>query len=190
MRRFSFLLFMCVAVFHFPLYGGSADSVFSHQKRYDIELGYGTPSLIFAISNSGCCESVESPVSIHAQCMYNLSRHFSLGTSLSYTAYNYEYHSDDGHGLKLGESDSYHLFTFGAVVRAYWFYKKHFAMYSKYGITFSRSSETDFDNIPFFPINISLVGFECGGSHWRAYCEPLNLLSMWPAMHAGVKYLF
>lgn len=174
-----------------------SNDVFTNKRRHELSLGFGTPSAMLALWNIGDGGSASySPFNLHTQYMYNISKHFSVGACFSYSAYKYKYyaHIHDGNscmqGEKIGESSYYPMFTFGVTVRAYWFYKKHFAMYSKYGITLSYKNEKSNRGVLFCPYNLSLVGLEFGGKKLRGYCEPLCLISMWPAIHAGVKYLF
>lgn len=187
MNRYIFRssLLLLLLVFHSAIYAQSDDSMFTHKARHELEIGFGTPSFLFALGEVFTEDNVKFPVNIHSQYMYNVSKHFSIGANLTYSnvieeSYNY----DEG----FSDKDYSHLFTFGVTGRAYWFYKKNWAMYSKYGVTLSVLSN---GSSPFFcPLNLSLVGVEAGGKRWRGYIEPLSLISTWPAAQVGVKYLF
>ena len=174
------------------IFAQSNDTIFTNKHRHELEIGYGTPSFLFAIGNAFTHDNIKFPVNIQTQYMYNLTKHFSAGANLTYSAYYKEYYEMGEYccdvGRKIGESNYYHLFTLGLTGRAYWFYKKHWAMYSKYGLTMSIIS--DDGSTIFWPLNFSLVGVEVGGNKLRGYIEPLNFISTWPAAHIGVKYLF
>ncbi|MBQ0058146.1 MAG: hypothetical protein KBT20_10865 [Bacteroidales bacterium] len=168
------------------------EAAFTNKSRHEVSLGYGTPCFFFDLmSNIFNQNDVKFPVNIHSQYMYNISKHFSVGASLSYSAYYEElreWKDCSTSGKKIGRSDFDHLFSFGLTGRAYWFYKSNWAMYSKYGITLT--AKTDDNDLFFLPYNISFVGVEVGRQQWRGYIEPLCLFSTWPSVHAGVKYLF
>ena len=150
-----------------------SDTVFTNKSRHEIEIGYGLPPFLFILGSIGTNYN-PSLVNIHSQYMYNFSKHFSLGANLTYSNCKESF-------------DNCHFITLGVTGRAYWFYKKHWAMYSKYGLTLSID---DNDGSTFFwPLNFTFVGIEVGGKKWRGYLEPFSL-STWPIAQIGVKYLF
>lgn len=186
-RRFKVSSLLLLLVFYYAtsILAQSNDTIFTNKHRHELEIGYGTPPSLFLLVNVFSHDKTKFPVNIHSQYMYNISKHFSIGANLTYSAYYQEYYND---GEKIGESDYYHLFTIGLTARAYWFYKKNWAMYSKYGITLSIKSEGG--SSWFWPLNLSLVGIEVGGKKWRGYIEPLGYITTYPAAQIGVKYLF
>lgn len=204
MNKFIALL-VCIlyaSFFSIQTFGLNKDSIsFTNRSRFEFELGYGTISLFTKESpffNSdelpgGTFHHVNSPVNVYFHFLYNVAKKFGAGISISQMSYNetiYQYIEHYGGDSRIiGHRGYYHMFTIGPVGRSYWFYWKHFAMYTKYGFTFSCSCEDDFRNIVIRP-NVSIVGLEIGGDRWRAYCEPLSFISMWPGAHAGIKYLF
>lgn len=168
----------------FWAFGQSYEDEFTYVNRHEIEFGYGAAPLMSLLTHPDY--GTVTPLNFNLQYMYNVSKHFSVGTILSYSVLNKE-ESVEGVVMKNKKN---HLFSLGLVGRAYWFYKEHFAMYSKYGITLSADTKHNFSDLFFCPINLSLVGLEYGGEQFRVYVEPLSLCSTWPAAQVGVKYIF
>lgn len=191
-RRFSILSLLLAFFQATSTFAQSNDTIFTNKYRHELEIGYGTPSTMFLIGNFFSHNRSGNPVNIHSQYMYHLSKHFSVGANLTYSLCYKEYYEMGDLSSAVGEQrherDYWHLFTIGLAGRSYWFYRQHWAMYSKYGLTLS--IESDDGATLLWPLNISLVGIEVGGRHWRGYIEPLTIVSMWPVAQIGVKYLF
>lgn len=193
-KRLSLLLILTFCCM--PILAQSNDTIFTNKHRHELEIGFGTAPFVFVLANAFSHRDYEDyfvdtsyPINLHSQYMYNVSKYFGVGANVSYSTFSEEYYREEK-GQREEKVGWYynHLFTFGLTIRTYWLYKKYWAMYSKYGITLSVGSKGD--SARFWPLNVSLVGVEAGGKRWRGYFEPLNLISTWPSVQIGVKYLF
>lgn len=173
MRKYIFLF----AVISFINMFGKMDSTYVYSK-HEVSLVANTVSLIdiangmFAHreSNPSSVSKSHYPINIHGRYMYNINSHIAVGALVGYDGY----------------IDSY-LYT-NVTFRAYWFYKKHFGMYSFIGAGPAVVWRDKSCRVVLSP-DLVPVGVDFGGIRLRGFMELCGIGSI-GVFSGGVKYSF
>ncbi len=155
---------------------GSAQEQDTSSLRHEVAFGFGIPSGIDMLATIASGGDYSPGPEIHAQYLYNVSKHVGLGV-LGVFEY-YRTSDKSSHGT---------LLSINPTARFYWFNHKHFAMYSKVGAGVLFGFEDGVEAIPM--INVSLVGMEFGGKRWRGFTElfPIGTMGF---LNIGIKHSF
>lgn len=155
------------------------------EQRNEITIGYGWGTFIdatFIFANGLVTafsagniktDNYQALGSVNAEYYRVLNKTFSAGGSFSWTGGNADIINKED--VKTGTSH-YSAFVIMPSVKAYWFRKKHVAMYSKLalGLTMldgfdDKDSERNYS--PFFAGQAGAVCIQAGGKHVRGYLE-------------------
>lgn len=123
--------------------------------------------------------------------LYNFNKHWAIGAETSYThAEDYceeiAWKTDDegaSYWDFTGRSNNarYEVLTIMPEVRAFWFQRRHFGMYSRLAIGFSlvhlkQKLDGVYKHMYIDPaIELVPIGFDFGGKHWRGKVELYNI---------------
>ncbi len=173
MNKYKFWLIVCGMILWGTIYG-SAQEQGTFSLHHEVAFGFGIPSGIDMLATIASQGDYSPGPEIHAQYLYNVSKHVGLG-ALGIFVY---YSDKSSHGA---------LFTINPTARFYWFNHKHFAMYSKVGAGVLFGFEDGVEAIPM--INVSLVGMEFGGKKWRGFTELIPIGTM-GFLNIGLKHSF
>ena len=155
------------------------------EQRNEITIGYGWGTFIdatFIFANGLVTafsagniktDNYQALGSVNAEYYRVLNKTFSAGGSFSWTGGSADIINKED--VKTGKSH-YSAFVIMPSVKAYWFRKKHVAMYSKLalGLTLldgfdNKESERDYS--PFFAGQAGAVCIQAGGKHVRGFLE-------------------
>lgn len=140
-----------------------------------ISTGFGFALTEIFSGEDGVSDDITTTGSLSLQYLCNLNRHFAVGATLTYEhlrntekAANGKYMKDD-------------FISIMPTVRAYWFNKPHFGMYSRMAVGITLDTYTLYDSwqnemvrttevvLPAF--QISPIGLEAGSRNVRAFAE-------------------
>lgn len=146
----------------------------AQSSKHEISLAIGAKSLLGELSDaiddiSGSKD--DSPrFTTYVQYLYNLNSHFGIGAVASLE--------------NLGDGD--HGYTLMPVVRAYWFNKEHFGMYSRVGVGIVKPNKDDAMTLMW---DLSPVGLDFGSEKVRGFVEGPTWGGL-GVVNAGVKFSF
>lgn len=160
------------------------------RMRHEVSMGCGYLTLMELDRHMSDENDKWVSPSFNLQYLYNINKHIGLGVTVGY-AYS-SWNRDDALWFKYNESEykekeSSNWFSFGPTIRAYWFNRDYFAMYSRVGVAVLVASGHDSGRhtIPTF----SPISMEWGGGNLRFCTEILSVGSL-GLINGGLKYSF
>ena len=186
-EKFHKSIVLFVACFFLCQTLGAQEKGELRQLRHEVSMacGYWTLMELFDGDLSDTNDKWVSP-SFNLQYLYNINKHIGLGVTVGY-AYS-SWNRNDEHCYQCDnykEKESTNWFSFGPTIRAYWFNRDYFAMYSRVGVAVLVASGHDSGRhtIPSF----SPISMEWGGGNLRFYTE-ISSVGPLGSINGGLKY--
>lgn len=191
--RILYMSFFATLLFYTPSIA-QGDSIFCKSSyKHEIGIGFGKSTTLKPSTHHSNNVYKWYPINYHLMYHYNLTPKIGIGISLDYTRSYftkeicYEYNEKGRFiGGHLVDKKKYtEWISLSTSFRHYWFNKKHFAMYSRYGlgVTFTEGQERNTSIL----FNLSPFSIEFGDKRLRFYSELLSIGS-YGLINGGLKF--